>query len=557
MRILCADSRLAGKPHHDWKEGYELMYAFRNLGIHCDIAGPNGLQYTELDIPRIASGYDLILVTENYPEHTWKWWNWGQIRTPKLFWAIDTHVRAFPWLSAFQWVAYNIKEHVRGPKGFWMPYALSTVHYRDPTVYSKIYDTIFIGSLHVSPRRKQLCDRFGIRHMEAYGAEYIKTMKQAKICFNTSISTDINAKYFEIMGSGTFMLTNYNQCLLDFFQGSPDLMACMYKTDEEIGEMIAYYLEHDEEREAIAKRLHDYVWEHHTWESRCKDLLHFVTKPSMKLGFVTFANTAYMRPTRILNEAASFGVFDFIRNVTEHDIPDYIQKHKTFIETNPKGYGFYIWKPKVILDTLATMQENDILVYCDAGMKLNVNGLPRFHEYIEKVQQPDQHLLVFSTNDLYAPQRFVKQDAIMEYFPEFNDAERFKRYYYAGVMILKKTDKTIALLQDYLRLCETETLLDYKTTGTYVEVPSYKGNDGDCSLWNLCLAKHGIHADIYPDETMLYDSAGEQAYDATDWSSLNAYPFQCQRLRPGNQVYNTHRNKVVTFHKGRIKLVQD
>lgn len=276
MKILCCDIRLAGKPHHDWKEGYELMYAFRNLGHICDIAGPNGLQYTEKDIQRISSNYDLIVVTENYPERVWKWWNWGSIRTPKLYWAIDTHVRSFPWLSEFDYVAYNIREHVKQPNGIWMPYALSKVHQLDTNLYPKLYDAVFIGSLHVSPRRKELCDRFGIRHMEAYGADYIKTMKQSRICFNNSISTDINARYFDIMCSGTFMLTNYNQSLVDLFEGSPDLLACMYTTDEEIGDKIRYYLEHEDEREAIAKRLCDYVWTHHTWEARASQILEFV-----------------------------------------------------------------------------------------------------------------------------------------------------------------------------------------------------------------------------------------------------------------------------------------
>ena len=273
MRILCCDVRLAGKPHHDWKEGYELMYAFRNLGHTCDVAGPNGLQYSETDIPRIANGYDLIIVTENYPERVWKWWNWQSIQVPKLYWAIDTHVRSFPWLQEFDYVAYNIREHIGSSNGFWLPYAVSTVHHKNDTLYPKLYSTVFIGTMGVSPRRKELCDRFGIEHKQAYGSEYIITMKQAKICFNVSISNDINSKYFEIMSSGTFMLTNYNQNLVDLFDHSSDLLACMYRTDEEIGEKIQYYLSHEEEREAIAKRLHDYVWAHHTWEARCKSIL--------------------------------------------------------------------------------------------------------------------------------------------------------------------------------------------------------------------------------------------------------------------------------------------
>lgn len=279
MRILCCDIRLAGKPHHDWKEGYELMYAFRNLGYVCDVAGPNGLQYTDVDIPKIANNYDLIIITENYPSpHTWRWWNWASIKTPKLFWAIDTHVHDFrPFIASanIDIVAFNIRwgmNEYAFPRSFVLHYALSTTHQKDTSTVPKEYDTVFIGNLNIG-RRRELCERFGIQHLEAFGSEYMKTMKKARICFNSSIGNDINAKYFEIMGSGSFMLTNYNQELLDFCDNNEDLRRCMYTTDEEIPEKIKYYLEHEDEREAIAKRLYEYVWQNHTWEERCKHIL--------------------------------------------------------------------------------------------------------------------------------------------------------------------------------------------------------------------------------------------------------------------------------------------
>jgi hypothetical protein len=275
MRILCVDIRLSDPARYDWKEGYELAYAFRALGHVCDVAGPGGSPFTEREIPRISLLYDLIVVTENYPNpHTWKWWNWASIRTPKLFWAIDTHVRDFPWISEFDWVANNIREHANG--GLWLPYGLSVRHQKDPNTYPKKYNATFIGSLNVSPRRKELCDKFNIQHLQVYGPDYMRAMKESRICFNNSISCDINARYFEIMGSGSFMLTNYNQSLVDMFHDSEDLKACMYKTDEEIGQKIEYYLNHEEEREAIAKRLYQHVWTHHTWENRCLRILAYI-----------------------------------------------------------------------------------------------------------------------------------------------------------------------------------------------------------------------------------------------------------------------------------------
>lgn len=291
MRILCADRRLTGKPTEDWKEGYELMYAFRQLGIRCDVAGPNGIDYTEVDIPQIARLYHLIIVTENYPYlkinneiRGWRWWDWASISTPKLFWAIDTHLQDYTWIlksGRFNYIAFAIAQHKQEyalANSFILYYALSRRHQYLNEVHPKQYDCIFIGSLDVSPDRKRLCDKFGIQHMTAYGVDYFRTMKKAKICFNKSITGDINAKYFEIMGSGSFMLTNYNQELIDFMDESvrKDLEACMYRNEDEIGEKIVYYLEHEDEREAIANRLYQHVWTHHTWEARCKTILQHV-----------------------------------------------------------------------------------------------------------------------------------------------------------------------------------------------------------------------------------------------------------------------------------------
>lgn len=252
----------------------------------------------------------------------------------------------------------------------------------------------------------------------------------------------------------------------------------------------------------------------------------------MKLGFLVFSNTAFPEPTRILAEATEFGVFDFIRRTSEKDIPTFLEKHSEFIRSHKKGYGLYIWKPKIILDTLLSMEEGDVLVYCDVGMKLNKTGLPRFHEYMNLLDT-DHPMVVFSTNKFYVPQFFIKQDAIMSYFPEFNDRTKYDHYCYAGLMIIKKTEKTIQAVTEWLELCENYHFIHPITRSIhYKEVEGFQGNDCDSALFNLVLAKHQIHATIYPDETNLYKPSGVQDLAATNWSSLDAFPFQCRRLFP-------------------------
>lgn len=244
--------------------------------------------------------------------------------------------------------------------------------------------------------------------------------------------------------------------------------------------------------------------------------------------FLTFANTGFLEPKRILAEAAAFP-FQTVRALTEHDLGEFGVKHAEFIQSYKRGYGLWIWKPKIILDALRSANDGDIVVYCDAGMHLNSKGLRRYREYVQMLDTCD--MITFANNDAYKAQHYVKQDAVQAYYPPF--ATQLNPYCYAGVMMLKRTPRTLALVTDWLALCETYHFLDTGPSVNFPEAPNYIGNDCDNGLFNLCLAKHSISTAIYPDEANVYTPWGTQHYTASpeEWSILDAYPFQCRRIR--------------------------
>jgi len=277
MKILIADVLLAGRPHYDWKEGYEFYYAFKSLGYECDVFGPNGSR-SELEIPVVAHNYDLVIITENYPHISgWKWWDWGSIKTPKVFWAIDTHlVNYLPWImhAKIDYVAFNNPQDLERynlPNSFWMPLAGSRIHHMKKYTTDKTRDCVFIGGL--LPERKRICDKFNIECLEAYGPEYVREMQSSRICFNQSMSYDINGKYFEILSSGSFMLTNYNKHFHEFMDLNEDVEKMFYYDEEDLGKKINYYLENPIEREEIAKRVFQLVYEKHSFENRAELIL--------------------------------------------------------------------------------------------------------------------------------------------------------------------------------------------------------------------------------------------------------------------------------------------
>ena len=254
--------------------------------------------------------------------------------------------------------------------------------------------------------------------------------------------------------------------------------------------------------------------------------------------FLTFANIKYMNNNRIAQQASDFGIFDKILQLNENNISDYIEKHRNFINDNPYGYGLFIWKPKIIYDTLLNLNENDVLIYCDAGIYLNNNGKERLNEYLSKLIN-GKSILTFCTSENYLTKTYVKMDAVMNYYPELCNKNDIACY--AGLMIIKKNESSLTLIKEWLNSCENYNFLNKERSIEYNEADYFAGNDCDNGLFNLCLSKHeNIVTKIYPDETNLYRDNTQIAHcsdimanpQSIDWSSLDKFPFQIRRMTP-------------------------
>jgi len=277
VKILFVDRHLKGRPNATQKEGEELYRAALRLGHEAALAGKD-YPHDEYTISNIAKSFDLIIVSENYPEapEPWGWWNWSDINTPKVFWAIDTHLKNFDnWISDshFDLVAYNNKNHItsnRQAKGLWMPYGASDMVLSLP-IYKKFRDIAFIGTL--TPKRKQIINRLNIPHIQAYGKDYYKAIGETTICFNFSISDDLNAKYFEIPACGSFMLTNFNESFASLFYDFPDQEKMFYKSLFFLKKKIRKLLEDKDDLERIAQRFKGEILKMHMFDNRLINLI--------------------------------------------------------------------------------------------------------------------------------------------------------------------------------------------------------------------------------------------------------------------------------------------
>ncbi len=108
--------------------------------------------------------------------------------------------------------------------------------------------------------------------------DYINQMpyifKNSKINLNMtlrSIYSGIPLRAMDIMGCGGFLLTNFQEDFLEFFE--PDADYVYYTDNNDLLRKIDYYLTHDEERERIAGCGLEKVRQYHTYDCRIEEIL--------------------------------------------------------------------------------------------------------------------------------------------------------------------------------------------------------------------------------------------------------------------------------------------
>lgn len=111
-----------------------------------------------------------------------------------------------------------------------------------------------------------------------YYTDMTKVFHLSKINLNItlpSIESGLPARIFDIMGSGGFVLTNYQPEIDDLFVIGRELE--VFHDLEELLQKTEYYLTHENERIRIAMNGYQKVMESHTYEHRIRTMIHYAS----------------------------------------------------------------------------------------------------------------------------------------------------------------------------------------------------------------------------------------------------------------------------------------
>ena len=163
-----------------------------------------------------------------------------------------------------------------------------------------------------------------------------------------------------------------------------------------------------------------------------------------KIHLISYGNNNFANSKkRLVLEAKNTNWFDTITMYGPESLDDDFKMKFKNILNKPRIGGYGIWRPYIIKKKLNEINDNDILIYLDAGCTINPKGVKRFYEYIDIINNSEYGIISFQMHQL------EKNWTTKEIFNYFN-VENYTNItdtgqILSGIIIMKKNNNTIQL----------------------------------------------------------------------------------------------------------------
>lgn len=174
-----------------------------------------------------------------------------------------------------------------------------------------------------------------------------------------------------------------------------------------------------------------------------------------RTSFITFGDgNARLRGAarRLARQVRKSSLFSEVKiyNLSnmKKEFPSFFEKHGNFLFSNKRGFGYWIWKPYIIYQSLCLLDENDLLIYADAGCEYDPSGDRHLRELAGLVEF-DVFAVVLE--DEHSTRRWTNRECLfmLDKTNRFIDMPQIS----ATFVVLRNSQKTRSLARVWYEHC--------------------------------------------------------------------------------------------------------
>lgn len=214
--------------------------------------------------------------------------------------------------------------------------------------------------------------------------------------------------------------------------------------------------------------------------------------PGGRLFLCSFGDSRYQASReRLQEQAEDFDLFDAVYLYNENDLSaSFREDFNEQLRAGVRGFGYWVWKPWIILDTLSKMDEGDVLLYVDMGCHLNSRGKERLLAYWREVKRNDSGFMVSLLESFQKECYWTKGD-LLDYFQVRGTEASFSPQYQSGILFIRKEEATVDLIRRWQQFYYEDFHLLDDTPSRSPNEEGFVGHRHDQSVLSLLLKRHG------------------------------------------------------------------
>lgn len=237
-----------------------------------------------------------------------------------------------------------------------------------------------------------------------------------------------------------------------------------------------------------------------------------------------YADRRFRRAQRLNSKTARQWGADCVIEYTAEDIDPAFRAANKEILDNPRGGGYYLWKPYVFYKAYQELGDRDYLIYTDAG-SVYVDEIRKLIDCMERERVP---IMLFSLQNEMLERKYTKRDAfILTGCDEARYADTPQSI--GGYMVCKKSQEAEAFFQEVLSYAQDIRIIsDRPNTLGKENYPDFVDHRHDQSVISLISKKRGII----------------KFRDPSQYGMINRYPKDVEERSTYPQIIDSHRLNV-------------
>jgi hypothetical protein len=204
---------------------------------------------------------------------------------------------------------------------------------------------------------------------------------------------------------------------------------------------------------------------------------------------ISYADGRYLESQEQCRRSAlAIGGFDQSIALGRKDLdPDFLKRNHPIL-SRPRGAGYWLWKPYVILKTLRSLRPDDWLFYTDAGCLFQRPIQPMIDLESSRIER--HGILMFESDHL--ERAYCKRDAFILMgvdSPRFADTPQCV----AGFLLLRPTAFAMRFVESWLRWArDPRVLTDMGNTRGLPNYPDFRDHRHDQAILSLLGKMHDV-----------------------------------------------------------------